>query len=409
MNSSDDSGPEILHADSSDRDQLEGVGESAAAPTSAPEPGQAVEEATAEARPPSTETDADEGSQSADEGQAPAAAFIEKWKTSSIPLLNKPFFKGVQLALVLGGAAVLANNYFVPKDVRDGIEMTTFTDSFGRGDLTDINGQSVGKLRADYLGGQEWVQFSGGFGAAPDFEDVFGVSQDQASLFRAPEGKGATFALVRGFVPPTTVEVRISVPSTDAGMFFRYVDEENWWALVNEPLEGQFKIIRTLRGKSELIGTTGKNSVLGSGYLLTVRLDPNGFEIFQNGSPVMRVDDSSLTSRDAAGAGLFALSARAVGARWDDFVLREPPSAPANVTPDDIDTDAVTPSTFVVPDSPLPRVPSGPLGPSGISGVSGPSGPSGSAGTSGGEAAATSSDSANSSTTTVDVSGTSGP
>lgn len=405
MSSNDDNGPEILPADSPDQDQSEVVGGEASAPTSAPEPepGRAVEGTSSEARSPSADTDADEGSRSADEGQAPAAAFIEKWKTSSIPFLNKPFFKGVQLALVLGGAAVLVNNYFVPKEVRDGIEVTTFTDSFGRGDLTDINGQSVGKLRADYPGGQEWVQFSGGFGAASEFEDVFGVSQDQASLFRASKGKGATFALVRGFVPPTTVEVRIAVPGTDAGLFFRYVDEENWWALVNEPLEGQFKIIRTLRGKSELVGTTGKNSILGSGYLLTVRLDPKGFEIFQNGSPVLRVDDSSLASRDAAGAGMFALSPRAVGARWDDFVMREPPAAPANVTPGDIDTDAVTPSTFVVPDSPIPQIPSGPSGAAGASGASGSSGPTGVSGVSG-PSGESSPDSAAS-----DASGASGP
>jgi uncharacterized membrane protein YgcG len=313
----------------------------------------------------------------------PAATLIEKWKTSSIPFLNKPFFKFVQLALVLGGVAVLVNNYFVPKEVRTGIEVTTFADNFARGDLTTFGSQALGKMSNEYVYAQQWVQFTGGFDTKSNFEDVFVVSQDQATLYREPKGKGAIFAMVRGFVPPTTVEARIAIPAIDAGVFFRYVDEDNWWALANEPLKGYYKIIRTVRGKSEIVGTTGENSILGSGYLLTVRLDPKGFDIFKDGSPVMRVNDSALASREAVGAGLFALSTRALYARWDDFVIREPPATPANVNPSDIDTDAVTPSTFVVPDSPIPQLPTNPSGISGASGVSGASGTSGASGASG--------------------------
>lgn len=342
---------------------------------------------------------------------APAAKLIESWKSGSIPFLNKPFIKFVQLALVLGGAAVLVDNYFVADEVRTGIETTTYTDSFSRGDLTEFGSQSIGTLKSDYFDVQQWVQFTAGFGQKSAFEDVFGVSQDQAALFRAPKGKGAIFATVGGFVAPTTIEARIVIPAIDAGLVFRYVNEKNWWAIVNDPLNGRFRILRTIDGVTEDVGDTGKNSILGSGYRLTIRLDDKGFDIFQNGSPIIRVEDDSLANADARSAGLFALSSRAVGARWDDFVMREPAAKTLKTARTDFDTDSVTPTSIVVPESPSPEEllasgasgaaslsgasgasgASGSSGPSGVSGASGASGPSGGTGRSNSKAASASS------------------
>ena len=316
--------------------------------------------------------------------------FMSEWESGSIPFLNKPFLKFAQLALVLGAGAVLADNYFVPDEVRTGVDITSFTDSFSRGDMTDIGSETVGSLKPRYIESDRWLQLSAGFGTEPRLENVFAVSQDQAVLFRRPVGTGATFALVSALVAPTSVEARITGPAIDAGLVFRYVDDKNWWAVVNDPLRGRYRILRTLDGVTEEVGDTGTNSMVGASDVLTVAMDDDGFKIYQNGSPIVQVLDDSLANEDAKSAGLFALSQRSIGARWDDFVLRAPSGVTKKTPILEVDTNALTPRSIRVPETPLVVDPLGPTGasaptapttpldtPSASGSVSGPTGSAG--------------------------------
>jgi hypothetical protein len=166
------------------------------------------------------------------------------------------------------------------------------SDTFTRADSSSVLGN------ADT--GQTWVQAVG----------VWGIASSRAYMSTAVAG----IAVIESSHADATVSAVVGTSTVDFGLYFRYVDVNNWWRFVFS--SGQWFLQKNVAGST----TTVSNPVatLTASDTIAVVLSGSSITCKQNGVSVATTSDSQFSTATLHGMGTAAAS---LTQRWDTFLV----------------------------------------------------------------------------------------
>jgi hypothetical protein len=148
--------------------------------------------------------------------------------------------------------------------------------------------------------GQTWVQAVG----------VWGIASSRAYMSTAVAG----IAVIESSHADATVSAVVGTSTVDFGLYFRYVDVNNWWRFVFS--SGQWFLQKNVAGTP----TTVSNPVatLTASDTIAVVLSGSSITCKQNGVSVATTSDSQFSTATLHGMGTAAAS---LTQRWDTFLV----------------------------------------------------------------------------------------
>ena len=127
----------------------------------------------------------------------------------------------------------------------------------------------------------------------------------------------ATFATVDTGEPDGTAEVRVVRLRDGAGLVFRYVDPENFWAVAAVPEFGTWHLLRVVDGAGSDAPLAVIPAPTTDQTRIGVRAVGERIEVLVDGEPVEERSDG--THRDAMRWGIMMKGPETTAARFDDF------------------------------------------------------------------------------------------
>jgi hypothetical protein len=166
--------------------------------------------------------------------------------------------------------------------------------------------------------GGTWEAVNGTWGIREDAAFTSGGTGDGPFLAVVPQGEGDGLT-----------EVTMTVVEEGAGLVFRYLDPENYWAITANPGVGSWSVNRVIDGEAELVGElpgpTADNT--------TVSVEQKGTSLrfLLDGLEYLALTDGALA--DQLQGGMIASGATTGEARWNRFlVLTYPPEGTDTTT-----------------------------------------------------------------------------
>lgn len=157
------------------------------------------------------------------------------------------------------------------------------------------------------------------------------------------------------------IQVTLTQVASGAGLIFRYVDVQNYWAVTAVPGFVTWNVTKVVDGRPSIVANLGVAPV-DPNTTIGVILEGDQIVVLANGRPYATLRDDDLI--DGQAAGLFAAGPDALPAQWDDFLVIavragiEPPppfslptpdaggAVPSPTTPADPSVPTPTPTPF---------------------------------------------------------------
>jgi hypothetical protein len=118
------------------------------------------------------------------------------------------------------------------------------------------------------------------------------------------------------------VEVTMPVVEAGAGLVFRYLDPDNFWAVIADPEAGNWAIWKTIDGEATPVDTVEASTA--DGVTVTTIQTDRTLRILIDGEDVLLLEDGALSDR--LQGGLLGPADGDGTARWDRFLVLSAPT-----------------------------------------------------------------------------------
>lgn len=156
--------------------------------------------------------------------------------------------------------------------------------------------------------GQVWETPAGTWGIVDQSAVTDGGSGNDPSLAVVPRGTGDGLT-----------EVTMTVVEDGAGLVFRYLDPENYWAVTANPSVGSWSVTRVIDGEDELVGELTGPTV--NATTVSVVQDGSSLRFLLEGQEYLAVTDGALAEQ--LQGGLIASPGSQGDARWDRYLVMQ--------------------------------------------------------------------------------------
>lgn len=193
-----------------------------------------------------------------------------------------------------------------------GLEPTVI-DTFDRSDAPNDLGETGT--------GQPWEAVSGTWGIEEDRAVTGGGSEQAPNMAVVADGTGDGLT-----------EVTMMVVEEGAGLVFRYLDPDNYWAVTANPGVGSWSLTRVIDGQAEVVGEAAGPT--NDGVTVSVTQDGSIVRLLLEGDEYLSVTDAALGEQ--LQGGIIASPSTTGEARWDRFLVmrfRPADGAPATTAP----------------------------------------------------------------------------
>jgi hypothetical protein len=159
----------------------------------------------------------------------------------------------------------------------------------------------------------------GDAGEGGTWEPVSGTwgIRDDAAATAGGQGDGPFIAAVPGGRGDGLTEVTMTVVEEGAGLIFRYLDPQNYWAITANPGVGTWTVTRVIDGTSEPVGDLAGPTA--DDTTISVEQKGTNLRFLLDGTEYLAVTDGALA--DELAGGLIADGTTQGAARWNRFLV----------------------------------------------------------------------------------------